>query len=77
LHPQHNRRFTVREIARIQTFPDSFNFDFSRIDSAYKMVGNAIPPALAWLLTAEILFGMNIAVKNISCLKKTEFSLEP
>jgi DNA (cytosine-5)-methyltransferase 1 len=77
LHPQRNRRFTVREIARIQTFPDSFNFDFSRIDSAYKMVGNAIPPALAWLLTAEIVSAMGAAIKNITGLKKAAFFLEP
>jgi DNA (cytosine-5)-methyltransferase 1 len=41
------RRFSVREIARIQTFPDDFVFKYSRIADAYKMIGNAVPVALA------------------------------
>lgn len=41
------RRFSVREIARIQTFPDDFVFKYSRISDGYKMIGNAVPVALA------------------------------
>ena len=41
------RRLSVRECARIQTFPDSFRFVYSNILDGYKMVGNAVPPRLA------------------------------
>jgi len=41
-HPSLKRRLTVRECARIQTFPDSFVFSGS-ISSMYKQLGNAVP----------------------------------
>jgi len=41
-HPSLIRRLTVRECARIQTFPDSFEFAGS-ISSMYKQIGNAVP----------------------------------
>lgn len=44
------RRFSVREYARIQTFPDDFKFIYEKIDLGYKMIGNAVPVNLskAW-----------------------------
>lgn len=46
LHPTEHRGFSVREAARIQGFPDSFEFDVS--DSvAYRLIGNAVPPPMA------------------------------
>jgi DNA (cytosine-5)-methyltransferase 1 len=41
------RRFTPREAARIQSFPDTFEFADSEFDS-YKQIGNAIPPVMFW-----------------------------
>nr|NNM90143.1 DNA cytosine methyltransferase [Bacilli bacterium] len=41
------RRFTPREAARIQSFPDSFEFVGSEAD-AYRQIGNAIPPVMFW-----------------------------
>jgi DNA (cytosine-5)-methyltransferase 1 len=41
------RRLTVRECARIQTFPDYFEFIGSATHT-YKQIGNAVPPVLAW-----------------------------
>lgn len=41
-HPDETRPFTVREYARIQSFPDSWEFDCS-IANAYKQIGNAVP----------------------------------
>lgn len=41
------RRLTVRECARIQTFPDDFLFEYNKIADGYKMVGNAVPVELA------------------------------
>ena len=42
------RRLTVREIARIQGFPDDFKFIYNNINDAYKMIGNAVPVNLAY-----------------------------
>lgn len=41
------RRLTVRECARIQTFPDNFKFYYTDVADGYKMVGNAVPVKLA------------------------------
>ena len=41
------RRLSVRECARIQTFPDSFEFLGNPINENYKMIGNAVPVKLA------------------------------
>lgn len=41
-HPEETRPFTVREYARIQTFPDEWKFDGS-IAQQYKQIGNAVP----------------------------------
>ena len=48
------RRLSVRECARIQTFPDSFKFVYEKVVDGYKMVGNAVPPRLAYHLALSI-----------------------
>lgn len=48
------RRLSVRECARIQTFPDSFIFKYENIADGYKMIGNAVPVELANFLANEI-----------------------
>ncbi|MBQ8709115.1 MAG: DNA cytosine methyltransferase [Bacteroidaceae bacterium] len=48
------RRLSVRECARIQTFPDKFKFIYSDIQDGYKMVGNAVPPRLAYHLAMSM-----------------------
>lgn len=48
------RRMSVRESARIQTFPDDFEFIADRIDEKYKMIGNAVPVKLAEAIANEI-----------------------
>ena len=49
------RRLSVRECARIQTFPDDFIFYYNRIDDGYKMIGNAVPVLLANAVAKQIL----------------------
>ena len=41
------RRMTIREVARVQGFPDDFKFIYENTDVAYKMIGNAVPVNLA------------------------------
>lgn len=58
IHPIHNRRYTIREIARIQTFPDTFLFiddSTKNITAMYKVIGNAVPVMLAYHIAKAIL----------------------
>lgn len=48
------RRMTVREIARIQGFPDDFKFVYNNVNDAYKMIGNAVPVHLAYEVALSI-----------------------
>ena len=48
------RRMTIREIARIQGFPDDFQFIYENTDDAYKMIGNAVPVNLAYEIAVAI-----------------------
>ncbi len=48
------RRISVREAARIQTFPDSFIFYYKNIADGYKMIGNAVPVKLAQVIAQKI-----------------------
>lgn len=49
------RRLSVRECARIQTFPDDFKFIYNNILDGYKMVGNAVPVNLGFEMAKQIL----------------------
>ena len=54
------RRMTVREVARVQGFPDDFKFLYTNVDDAYKMIGNAVPVNLAY----EIACAIKNAIQN-------------
>lgn len=53
-HPVESRIFSVREIARIQSFPDWFEFDGRTVKSKYQQIGNAVPPRLAYEVALNI-----------------------
>lgn len=49
------RRLSVRECARIQTFPDDFIFEYTDVAVGYKMIGNAVPVNLAFEIAKQIM----------------------
>lgn len=53
IHPVKNRAISIREAARLQSFPDSFIFEGSK-DSQYQQIGNAVPPLLARAIAEQI-----------------------
>ncbi len=53
IHPVKHRALSIREAARLQTFPDSFIFCGTK-DSQYQQVGNAVPPILAKAIAERI-----------------------
>jgi DNA (cytosine-5)-methyltransferase 1 len=57
-HPDENRPFTVREYARIQTFPDGWSFSGS-LTAQYKQIGNAVPVNLAKAVGIQIVKMLN------------------
>ena len=48
------RRMTIREVARVQGFPDDFKFIYEETNNAYKMIGNAVPVNLAYEIAVAI-----------------------
>ena len=48
------RRMTIREVARVQGFPDDFKFFYEDTNDAYKMIGNAVPVNLAYEIATAI-----------------------
>jgi len=49
------RRLTVRECARVQTFPDDYEFVYTNVRHGYKMIGNAVPVRLSFYLAQQIM----------------------
>lgn len=51
------RRLSVRECARLQSFPDNFIFTTSA-SAAYKVIGNAVPPVMAWHIARSVYYSL-------------------
>ncbi len=69
-HPYLNRAITAREAARIQSFPDSFEFIGKKTEIC-KQIGNAVPPLLAKNIGESI----NMQVKKISRITGNDYKL--
>lgn len=59
------RRLSVRECARIQSFPDDFIFKYENLSDAYKMIGNAVPVKLGEVIANQIMNDLK-SLKNIN-----------
>ena len=71
IHPTEHRTISIREAARIQTFPDNFRFSGARTN-AYRQIGNAVPPELAYRIGTSILNGFNETSNRAAVSKWTE-----
>ena len=63
IHPEFDRTLTVREAARIQTFPDHVRFAGAP-SSAFRQIGNAVPPLLGERVGAAILRSIELAERE-------------
>lgn len=75
IHPTQHRTLTIREAARIQTFPDSFRFcGFPR--HAFKQIGEAVPPLFGRAVGLSVLEALNSGKRQTAlCTKETEATL--
>lgn len=62
-HYNNTRRLTVRECARLQSFPDNFEFT-SSTSKNYVTVGNAVPPVLAWHIAKSVKSFLDEAIEK-------------
>lgn len=70
-HPSETRPLTIREYARIQTFPDSWEFEGS-VSSRYKQIGNAVPVLLAEQIGVSVIRTLNGTAKRMRAQKTLE-----
>ncbi|MBP1903865.1 DNA (cytosine-5)-methyltransferase 1 [Paenibacillus turicensis] len=58
IHPRKNRAISIREAARLQSFPDDYIFTGTK-DSQYQQIGNAVPPLLGRAVAEQLLYSLN------------------
>lgn len=73
IHPRQPRTLTVREAARIQSFPDHFRFD-GPPSAAFKQIGNAVPPRMGEAIGRTVLESLERGqVKKASAIRVSEY----
>ncbi|MCL2087199.1 MAG: DNA cytosine methyltransferase [Oscillospiraceae bacterium] len=70
------RRMTVRECARLQTFPDDFEFIYTNVDDGYKMVGNAVPVDFAYQMATAIMKAFSRSQRTTTQIHIPQFSVK-
>lgn len=68
------RRMTIREVARVQGFPDDFKFIYEDTNNAYKMIGNAVPVNLAYEIAKAIKLFLNGEGSKVIAIDKSDKS---
>jgi DNA (cytosine-5)-methyltransferase 1 len=63
LHPVEHRSLTLRECARLQTFPDDFVF-LGRESEQWELLGNAVPPLLSYRIALDLLSDIEQAISR-------------
>jgi DNA (cytosine-5)-methyltransferase 1 len=58
IHPLQPRTISIREAARLQSFPDSFRF-FGNMGDRFRQIGNAVPPFMAWGIAEFVKMGLS------------------
>ena len=66
---QQARTITVREAARLQSFPDGFKF-FGSMSSAFRQIGNAVPPILSHRIAESVMETLVAATKSKSVRRR-------
>lgn len=61
------RRLSIRECARIQTFPDSFKFIYKSLDAGYKMIGNSVPVNMSNAIAKKVLSDLKEILNSNRC----------
>ena len=63
-HPEQNRGLTIREAARIQSFPDGFEFE-GNLDECFRQIGEAVPPLLSLAIATQVAINYYSNAKRI------------
>ena len=74
LHPFEDRNLTIRELARIQTFPDGFAFR-GTVAQQEQLIGNAVPPSLASVIAHNL--ALDLKTAEVGCQAGTLLSFVP